>query len=102
MESPEAALNQATANLAASGVFIVVAAGNEHQDACNVSPASTPSAFTVAASDQTDTKASFSNYVGDQWSTDTVNLWIREDSVTNVIKSNPAPTPNRLLFTQGL
>ena len=55
-------LNNATANLANSGVFIAVAAGNENQNACNVSPASTPAAYTTAASDRTDLRASFSNY----------------------------------------
>jgi subtilisin family serine protease len=55
-------LNNATANLANSGVFVAVAAGNENQNACNVSPASTPAAYTTAASDRTDRKASFSNY----------------------------------------
>ena len=58
------ALNTATTNLANSGggVFVAVAAGNEGQNACNVSPASTPAAYTTAASDKTDRRASFSNY----------------------------------------
>jgi subtilisin family serine protease len=55
-------LNTATNNLAASGVFIAVAAGNESQNACNVSPASAAQAYTTAASDKTDLRASFSNY----------------------------------------
>ena len=56
------ALNTATTNLANSGVFIAVAAGNENQNACNVSPASAAAAYTTAASDRTDLRASFSNY----------------------------------------
>jgi subtilisin family serine protease len=56
------ALNNAANNLANSGVFLAVAAGNESQNACNVSPASAASAFTTAASDRTDRRASFSNY----------------------------------------
>jgi subtilisin family serine protease len=56
------ALNNATNNLANSGVFIAVAAGNESQNACNVSPASAAAAFTTAASDSSDRRASFSNY----------------------------------------
>ena len=43
-------------------MFVAVAAGNENQNACNVSPASTPAAYTTAASDRTDLKASFSNW----------------------------------------
>jgi subtilisin family serine protease len=56
------ALNSAANNLANSGVFLAVAAGNESQNACNTSPASASSAYTTAASDRTDLRASFSNY----------------------------------------
>lgn len=55
-------LNQAVANAVAAGVPIVVAAGNSDGDACNASPASEPSAITVAASTNTDSRASFSNF----------------------------------------
>jgi subtilisin family serine protease len=55
-------LNTAANNLANSGVFLAVAAGNENQNACNTSPASAASAYTTAASDSTDLRASFSNY----------------------------------------
>jgi subtilisin family serine protease len=47
-------LNTAANNLATSGVFLAVAAGNENQNACNVSPASAAAAYTTAASDRTD------------------------------------------------
>ena len=57
-------LNSATTNLANSGVFVAVAAGNESQNACNVSPASASNVFTTAASDSSDRRASFSNYGG--------------------------------------
>ena len=57
-------LNSATTNLVNSGVFVAVAAGNESQNACNVSPASASGTYTSAASDRTDTRASFSNYGG--------------------------------------
>ncbi|HEX5781738.1 MAG TPA: S8 family peptidase [Solirubrobacteraceae bacterium] len=56
------ALNNATTSLSNAGVFVAVAAGNENQLACNVSPASTPAAYTTAASDRSDRRASFSNY----------------------------------------
>ena len=55
-------LNTAVKNLSDAGVFVAVAAGNEDQDACNVSPASTAVAFTTAASDKSDYRATFSNY----------------------------------------
>jgi len=63
------ALNNAVAAAVTAGVTFVVAAGNENQDACNVSPASTPTAVTVGATTidsvggaETDVRSSFSNY----------------------------------------
>jgi subtilisin family serine protease len=56
------ALNTAATNLINSGVYLAVAAGNENQNACNVSPASTSAAYTTAASASNDTRASFSNW----------------------------------------
>ncbi|MFM8773509.1 MAG: S8 family serine peptidase, partial [Actinomycetota bacterium] len=44
------------------GVTVVVAAGNSNADACNYSPARVPSALTVGAVDNTDTRAGFSNW----------------------------------------
>ncbi len=56
------ALNDATTNLWNAGVFVAVAAGNDNADACQASPASATGAFTVAASEKTDAKASYSNW----------------------------------------
>lgn len=42
--------------------YITVAAGNENQDACNVSPASVEEIITVMASDKYDKRAYFSNW----------------------------------------
>ena len=61
------AVDDATNRMIASGVTTAVAAGNGNrggkaQDACGYSPARTPAAITVGATDNTDTKASFSNY----------------------------------------
>ena len=55
-------LNTASTNLANSGVFLAVAAGNSNANACNYSPASASGVFTVAASTSSDYKASYSNY----------------------------------------
>ena len=69
-----APVDTAIANATAAGVVVVVAAGNEAQDAANVSPASSPNAITVSAyadydgapgalgGGGDDTFASFSNY----------------------------------------
>ncbi|KES04887.1 hypothetical protein BU52_22875 [Streptomyces toyocaensis] len=55
-------VNDAVAAAVADGVTFVVAAGNEDTDACSTSPASTPEAITVGATDRTDRRAYFSNY----------------------------------------
>jgi len=59
------AVNDAVARSTARGVTHVVAAGNSNADACDFSPASAPSAITVAAtglSGSTDVRADFSNW----------------------------------------
>ena len=139
-------LNTSVTNLANAGVFVAVAAGNSNANACNYSPASAGAAYTVAASDKTDTKASFSNYgscvdgyapgvgIKSAWinsgtntisgtsmasphvagvaalykhafgdaSSSTIASWINSNATTNVIKSNPTGTPNRLLYKSTL
>ncbi|WP_328773854.1 S8 family peptidase [Streptomyces sp. NBC_00286] len=57
-----ATVNSVATSLNNSGVFLAVAAGNEEEDACKTSPASASGVMTVAASDKTDTAASFTNY----------------------------------------
>ncbi|VUD56364.1 Extracellular serine proteinase [Thalassocella blandensis] len=56
------ALDTAIRNAVNAGVVFVVAAGNETQNACNVSPAREPLAITVASSTSSDSRSSFSNY----------------------------------------
>lgn len=56
------ALNDAVAASIASGITYIVAAGNDNANACNASPASTPSAITIGATDRNDVRAWFSNY----------------------------------------
>lgn len=46
----------------ASGVVVVVAAGNDNSDACGFSPAFVASAITVGATDSNSRRASYSNY----------------------------------------
>ncbi len=56
------AVNDAVTNSIAEGVTYAVAAGNDYgANSCNTSPASTPLALTVGATDSTDTRANFSN-----------------------------------------
>jgi subtilisin family serine protease len=67
--SKSTTLNNAVASAIAGGVTFVVAAGNENQDACNTSPASTSTCVSVGATTidsvngaDKDVRASFSNY----------------------------------------
>ena len=54
--------NQVMHIFEAAGCTIVVAAGNEEQDACNTSPASSSAVITVGATNITDERAWFSNF----------------------------------------
>jgi subtilisin family serine protease len=56
-----ATINTAVSNSIAAGVVYAVAAGNENTNACNKSPASTPNAITVGATESSDARASYSN-----------------------------------------
>ena len=60
--STSSTIDSAVKRLIADGVSAVVAAGNQKRDACKGSPARVSDALTVAATDQNDKRASFSNY----------------------------------------
>jgi len=57
-----AAVNNAVAAAVSYGCTMVVAAGNSNANACNYSPASTPSAICVGSTTWSDARSSFSNY----------------------------------------
>jgi aqualysin 1 len=67
------ALDKAVRGSAAKGVFYSISAGNDHGDACNKSPARAGKGdngiVTVAATNNSDAEASFSNYG------DCVDIW---------------------------
>ncbi|KAF1977475.1 subtilisin-like serine protease-like protein PR1A [Bimuria novae-zelandiae CBS 107.79] len=90
------AVNDAVAAAVASGVFFAIAAGNNNRDAANYSPASEPTAFTVAASDINDAKASFSNYgtLVDVWAPGVSVLSTWNDGLTNTISGTSMATPH--------
>ncbi|GIH28181.1 hypothetical protein Aph01nite_64910 [Acrocarpospora phusangensis] len=56
------ALDTATTALVRSGVLVVAAAGNGGGDACRTSPSGASGVFGVAASDESDQRAPFSNH----------------------------------------
>lgn len=55
-------VNDAVTRLTQKNITVVVSAGNSNTDACNQSPAATPSAITVASSGSSDYRSSFSNW----------------------------------------
>ncbi len=81
---------------AGRGYVVTVAAGNETQDACNVSPASEPTAITVGAIDSTRTIAWYSNYGACVTlfapGSDITSTWI--GSSTNTISGTSMATPH--------
>lgn len=92
------ALDSAINRLTADGVSVAVAAGNSSADACNVSPARTPSAITVAASTSADALASFSN-VGS--CVDVIapgnqipGAWSTSNTATNTISGTSMASPH--------
>ena len=56
------AVDTAVAAATQAGLVVVVAAGNSGADACQFSPARAPSAITIGATEQSDNRASYSNF----------------------------------------
>ncbi|AJB48067.1 S8 family peptidase [Acinetobacter nosocomialis] len=91
-------LDSAVENLYNNGYVMVVAAGNSNTDACTSSPARTSNAITVAATDNTDTRASYSNYgscvdifaPGSQIN----SSWIGSNTATKVLNGTSMATPH--------
>jgi subtilisin family serine protease len=113
--SVSSAVDAAIAGAVASGVTVVVAAGNSNLDACNFSPAREPSAITVGATTSNDYRASYSNigrcldlyapgtYITSAWNTDVAaSKPLSGTSMASphaagvaalVLASNPSATP---------
>jgi Subtilisin-like serine proteases len=91
-------LDSAVENLYNNGYVMVVAAGNSNTDACTSSPARTSNAITVAATDNSDTRASYSNYgscvdifaPGSQIN----SSWIGSNTATKVLNGTSMATPH--------
>ncbi|WDE10557.1 S8 family serine peptidase [Thalassomonas haliotis] len=92
------ALNNAVAGAVNSGVFFAVAAGNDNGNACNKSPASEPSAYTVGSTSSNDNRSSFSNYGTclDIYApgSSIKSAWIGSNSATNTISGTSMASPH--------
>ena len=92
------AVDTAVANAVADGVTFAVAAGNENQNACNVSPAREPSAITVGSTTTTDARSSFSNFgtCVDIFApgSSITSSWNTSDTATNTISGTSMATPH--------
>lgn len=91
-------VNSAVASLVADGVTVVVAAGNDNADACNSSPASTPSAITVGATTNADARASYSNFGTclDLFApgSSITSAWYTSDTVTAMLNGTSMASPH--------
>ncbi|KJY89334.1 alkaline serine protease [Pseudoalteromonas piscicida] len=92
------AVNNAVANAVNRGITFVVAAGNDRGDACSKSPASEPSAITVASSDINDARSGFSNYgkCVDVFApgSSITSAWIGSNSATKTISGTSMASPH--------
>jgi subtilisin family serine protease len=101
--NPTPTLDAAVERSIASGITYAVIAGNgdvfgNPQDACGVSPARTPNAITVGATQPTDARASFSNFGTclDLFApgVDIVSAWIGSDTATRSNSGTSVASPH--------
>jgi subtilisin family serine protease len=80
------------------GVTYAIAAGNSNANACTFSPASTPAAITLGATQQNDARASFSNFgTCLDLFTPGVSItaaWSTSDTATNTISGTSMASPH--------
>ncbi|GGK14181.1 hypothetical protein GCM10008955_04430 [Deinococcus malanensis] len=92
------AVDDAVNSAASKNLVMVVAAGNENQNACNVSPARAANAITVGSTTRTDARSSFSNYGScvDIFApgSDITSTWIGSTSATNTISGTSMASPH--------
>jgi subtilisin family serine protease len=92
------ALNDAVQRAINAGVTFAVAAGNNSADACSFSPSSTSAAITVAASDNSDIQASYSNYGScvDVYApgTNVYSTWNTDDNAMGTASGTSMATPH--------
>ncbi|ANE42980.1 S8 family peptidase [Deinococcus puniceus] len=92
------AVDDAVNSASSRNLVMVVAAGNENQNACNVSPARAASAITVGSTTRTDARSSFSNFGScvDIFApgSDITSTWIGSTTATNTISGTSMASPH--------
>lgn len=93
-----ASLENAITNSINSGVVYAIAAGNSNANACNFTPARTPAAITVGATQSNDARASYSNFgtcldIFAPGSSIT-SAWYTSDTATNTISGTSMAAPH--------
>jgi subtilisin family serine protease len=93
-----ATVDAAIGRLLTAGVTVVVAAGNANTDACGFSPARVPAALTVAATQNGDARASYSNTgtCVDLFApgTSITSAWSTSDTATATISGTSMASPH--------
>jgi subtilisin family serine protease len=85
-DGPDSVIEDALQRVIDDGVSVVVAAGNEDENACGHSPARLPAAITVGASTRSDTRASFSDFGR------CVDLYAPGTSITSAVTGSSTAT----------
>ena len=92
------ATDNAVTGMRNAGVTVVVAAGNENQNACNVSPARSADAITVGSTTSTDARSNFSNWGScvDIFApgSSITSAWHTSNSATNTISGTSMAAPH--------
>ena len=92
------ATDDAIQRMVSAGVTVVVAAGNENQNACNVSPARAANAITVGSTTNTDARSSFSNWGScvDIFApgSSITSAWYTSTTATNTISGTSMASPH--------